>query len=203
MLSPRLLTPRLAMSAALVTVLAASLAACAGTDTAGTAPVPSATVTTAPAETAAAVIASGATLTAAQLADLPDGVRAYTMMDSSAIAVVRGEPVPQIVVDDIAAEGVATLPALNGPAASSVDDVALFEGYQHDVGRELGRRIVWVVPVTGVPSYGDGATTEQYWSIQPSPDASQPTREAALALAETYAASAGVGNVVVVYDFVR
>ena len=126
----------------------------------------SSTVTTAPARVApttpaatptatptAAAVVSGAVLTPAQVAKLPDGVRAYPMPDGTKVSVVRGEPLLAPVQAAVTATVNVGLPGGIKDGAAAVDvRVARSNALKASLvatGTALGRQVLAVYPVYG------------------------------------------------------
>ncbi len=187
----------LTLSAALLMAGCSSTVATAPTTVAPTTPAatPSATPT-------AAAVVSGAVLTPAQVAKLPDGVRAYPMPDGAKVAVVRGEPLPTPVQAAVTATVNAALPGgiTNGQAGAATisAEIASLKASATTTGTALGRQVIIVFPVYGVRSVESNQVKSWFWETSSALGTFFDTAEQAQASVESMVNANPTGTVVVV-----
>lgn len=154
----------LALAGALLAGCSSSPSATSAAPLAATTAAPAAPVATTPAPVA---ITSGATLTDAQAAKLPDGVRAYTMSDGTKVATVRGQALPAPVVTDMTTKAQVTIAggisAATVPTAERNARVAALVASLKAAGVATGRQVIAVIPVYGYRP-PNGNTLTHFWT---------------------------------------
>ena len=191
---------------AAVLALVASLALTGCSSTGSTATVTPAAVTTSstpvtpPVVTAPAIV-SGAVLTTAQLAKLPDGVRAYPMADGTKVAVVKGEalaPAVQVAVTAATKASVPNgVPAGTAPLAVRTAANTALTGALTTAGIALGRQVIAVYPIHG-RRYMNSEAVSWFWTTTVTRGEFFDTAEQAQAAIASQIAANPTGNVVVV-----
>ena len=145
---------------------------------------------------------SGTVLAPAQVAKLPDGVRAYPMPDGTKVAVVRGEPLPAPVQAAVTSTVNATLPGgvTNGQASLDVQaaqSIAL-KASLVTTGTALGRQVLAVYPIYGVRSVESNQVKSWFWTTTSTPGQFFDTAEQAQAAVASMVNANPTGTVVVV-----
>lgn len=179
-------TRKFQITAASIALVAAALTGCATStpvtptpttsvsQSATVAPTDPATpvVTPAPVETTPVVapVVSGAVLTDAQVAALPDGVKAYALSDGTKVAVVKDQPLPEPVKAEIAAPAQAAVSAQKfAPYTGASGTMAPWDAAAREASVatravfDLGKRAVVVYKVA---TFTEDAPGQYFWSWQ-------------------------------------
>ncbi|OIQ79909.1 hypothetical protein GALL_383420 [mine drainage metagenome] len=194
-------------TAAFLTLSAVLLVAgCSSTpSTVATAPAtvaPTTPAATPSATPTAAAVVSGTVLTPAQVAKLPDGVRAYPMPDGTKVAVVRGEPLPAPVQAAVTATVNAALPGgiTNGqaPIATQVAEMNSLKASLVTTGTAMGRQVIAVYPIYGVRGVESNQVKSWFWTTTSTQGTFFDTAAQAQAAVASFVNANPTGTVVIV-----